>query len=226
MEEAHVLVDAFLRLSLEYLEQERQLRHLDGLGVEIRAEDVVQQNLLSLGRCELPVAPRPAKQGRSLSLRPLLRPAGFVGLKMPVEQVLVRAQEKRARSACRVQNSQFCDIRRFAPIDKLADRRADDMLDDVGRGVIDAACLADLRLLLDPCLVTGGEAYHLAQKALVHLTEDVGDPMLAQHLHSLIMFQRLAIANGWGWQRFINMVDQAMPRKGDTLQLPFNGPNA
>jgi len=58
------------------------------------------------------------------------------------------------------------------------------------------------------------------------LTEDVGDPMLAQHLHSLIMFQRLAIANGWGWQRFINMVDQAMPRKGDTLQLPFNGPNA
>lgn len=35
-------------------------------------------------------------------------------------------------------------------------------------------------------------------------TEDVGDPMLAQHLHSLIMFQRLAIANGYGWQRFLH----------------------
>jgi hypothetical protein len=57
------------------------------------------------------------------------------------------------------------------------------------------------------------------------LTEDVGDPMLAQHLHSLIMFQRVAIANGWGWQRFLNMADQAMPKKGETLQLPFNGPN-
>ena len=34
------------------------------------------------------------------------------------------------------------------------------------------------------------------------LTEEVGDPMLAQHLHSLMMFQRLAIANGYGWQRF------------------------
>jgi hypothetical protein len=57
------------------------------------------------------------------------------------------------------------------------------------------------------------------------LTEDVGDPMLAQHLHSLMMFQRLAIANGYGWQRFLHMVDQVLPRRGDTLQLPFNDPN-
>lgn len=53
------------------------------------------------------------------------------------------------------------------------------------------------------------------------LTEDVGNPMLAQHLHSLMMFQRLAIANGHGWQRFIHMVDQVLPRRGDTLPLPF-----
>jgi hypothetical protein len=57
------------------------------------------------------------------------------------------------------------------------------------------------------------------------LAEDVGDPMLAQHLHSLMMFQRLAIANGYGWQRFLHMVDQVLPRRGDTLQLPFNDPN-
>ena len=53
------------------------------------------------------------------------------------------------------------------------------------------------------------------------LTEDVGDPMLAQHLHSLMMLQRLAIANGYGWQRFLHMVDQTMPRRGDTLPLPL-----
>ena len=57
------------------------------------------------------------------------------------------------------------------------------------------------------------------------VTEDVGDPMLAQHLHSLMMFQRLAIANGYGWQRFLHMVDQVLPRRGDTLLLPFNDPN-
>jgi hypothetical protein len=56
------------------------------------------------------------------------------------------------------------------------------------------------------------------------LSEDVGNPMLAQHLHSLMMFQRLAIANGYGWQRFLNMVDQVLPRRGDTLLLPLEEP--
>jgi hypothetical protein len=53
------------------------------------------------------------------------------------------------------------------------------------------------------------------------LTEDIGDPMLKQHLHSLVMFQRLAIANGYGWHRFVKMVDKVLPRKGATLELPF-----
>lgn len=56
------------------------------------------------------------------------------------------------------------------------------------------------------------------------LTEDVGDPMLAQHLYSIIMLQRVAISNGYSWQRFVHMVDQAMPRKGATLELPLNDP--
>ena len=49
--------------------------------------------------------------------------------------------------------------------------------------------------------------------------------MLAQHLHSVVMFQRLAIANGYGWQRFLHMVDQVLPRRGDTLQLPLDIPH-
>ena len=53
------------------------------------------------------------------------------------------------------------------------------------------------------------------------LTEDVGNPMLAQHLHSLIMFQRLALNSGYGWHRFVKMVDRAMPRRGNTLEIPF-----
>ncbi len=57
------------------------------------------------------------------------------------------------------------------------------------------------------------------------LSEDIGDPMLAQHLHSLIMFQRLAIANGYGWKRFINMVDQVLPKKEASRFLPFIDPD-
>ena len=53
------------------------------------------------------------------------------------------------------------------------------------------------------------------------LTADVGDPMLSQHMHSLIMFQRLALNSGFGWKRFVKMVDSVLPKKGDTLELPF-----
>jgi hypothetical protein len=53
------------------------------------------------------------------------------------------------------------------------------------------------------------------------LTEDIGDPMLAQHMHSIVMLQRLAIANKHGWNRFLHMVDQVLPRRGDTLPLPL-----
>lgn len=58
------------------------------------------------------------------------------------------------------------------------------------------------------------------------LSEDIGDPMLATHMHSVLMFQRLAIANGYGWKRFLHMVDQVLPRRGNTLELPleFTGP--
>lgn len=53
------------------------------------------------------------------------------------------------------------------------------------------------------------------------LTEDIGNPLLAQHLHSLVMFQRLALANGYGWQRFVKMIDQVLPKRGQTMEMPL-----
>jgi len=55
------------------------------------------------------------------------------------------------------------------------------------------------------------------------LTEDIGNPMLAQHLYSLVMFQRLSLSMGYGWNRFVKMVDRVHPKKGATLELPFPG---
>jgi hypothetical protein len=57
------------------------------------------------------------------------------------------------------------------------------------------------------------------------LTEDVGDPLLAQHLHSLVMFQRLALASGYGWKRYVHMVDQVLPKKDTTMFLPLTDPD-
>lgn len=53
------------------------------------------------------------------------------------------------------------------------------------------------------------------------LTLDIGDPMLAQHMHTLVMFQRLAIANGDSWNKFVKTIDQVLPKRGTTLELPL-----
>lgn len=58
------------------------------------------------------------------------------------------------------------------------------------------------------------------------LTEDIGHPMLAQHIHSIMMFQRLAISSGYGWKRFLVMVDQVLPKRGANLELPLPDPKA
>lgn len=54
------------------------------------------------------------------------------------------------------------------------------------------------------------------------LSPDLGDPMLANHMQSILTLQRLSIANGWGWQKFMNMVNQVMKKKGQSLDLPFD----
>jgi hypothetical protein len=51
------------------------------------------------------------------------------------------------------------------------------------------------------------------------LTEDVGNPALAQHLYAVIALMKVA-PNG-GWERFKNMIDRALPKKGDTLSFAF-----
>ena len=54
------------------------------------------------------------------------------------------------------------------------------------------------------------------------LNDDVGHPMLAQHMHALLMFQRLAIQNGQSWEQFLLMVKQVMPKKGANLELALD----
>jgi len=53
------------------------------------------------------------------------------------------------------------------------------------------------------------------------LTVDIGVPALSNHIHSIVMLQRLAISNGYGWNRFVRMVDKVLTKKGSTLPLNF-----
>ena len=49
------------------------------------------------------------------------------------------------------------------------------------------------------------------------LTEDIGHPALAQHLHAVIALMRASK----NWNQFRLMLDMALPRRGTTLQLPY-----
>ena len=51
------------------------------------------------------------------------------------------------------------------------------------------------------------------------LTDDIGHPALAQHLHAIIGFMRASD----NWKDFYRMVNRAFPKKGSTLRLPFPG---
>ncbi|KJZ10429.1 hypothetical protein TW86_14115 [Halomonas sp. S2151] len=50
------------------------------------------------------------------------------------------------------------------------------------------------------------------------LTEDVGHPALAQHLHAVIGLMRASST----WDQFKDLLDRAFPRKGDTLRLEID----
>jgi hypothetical protein len=50
------------------------------------------------------------------------------------------------------------------------------------------------------------------------LTEDVGHPALAQHLHATIGFMRASA----GWDQFYRLFNRAFPKKGATLELALD----
>lgn len=49
------------------------------------------------------------------------------------------------------------------------------------------------------------------------LTEDIGHPALAQHLHAVITLMKASK----NWNQFKLMMDTALPKRGSTFQLPF-----
>jgi P63C domain len=49
------------------------------------------------------------------------------------------------------------------------------------------------------------------------LTEDVGHPALAQHLHAVIGFMRASAK----WDQFYRLLQRAFPKKGQNLELPL-----
>jgi hypothetical protein len=51
------------------------------------------------------------------------------------------------------------------------------------------------------------------------LTDDIGHPALAQHLHAIIGLMR--VARDGQWDSFMKMINIAFPKRGDTLAMDF-----
>lgn len=64
-----------------------------------------------------------------------------------------------------------------------------------------------------PVTTTGNRKGKLHQL----FTDDIGHPALAQHLHAVTTLMKAAAS----WDQFKAMLEMALPRRGDTLQLPF-----
>jgi len=102
------------------------------------------------------------------------RVVSLVPLAVVVQQALVRAQQERPGAAGGVENPQLVDLPGRLALDELTDGLLDDVIHDVGGGVVDAARPFDLRLLLHFGPVGRSQTDDLAQELLVHLAQDLG----------------------------------------------------
>jgi hypothetical protein len=54
------------------------------------------------------------------------------------------------------------------------------------------------------------------------LSIDTGHPLLTKHMTAIITLQNLAVAEGYGWKRFLSMVDKILPKKSHALDIDEN----
>ncbi len=51
------------------------------------------------------------------------------------------------------------------------------------------------------------------------LSLDTGHPLLTKHLVTLITLQKVALAQGYGWKRFLDLVNEILPKKQNALTI-------
>src|SRR5437588_1561000 len=101
---------------------------------------------------------------------------------IPVEETLVHLNEERARAACGINDPDGCGFGfggfaanvayRFA-FQNPTERLADDVADDVGRRVVNTACLLDFWLFLNSRRLPG-QGDDFPEKLLINLPQNVG----------------------------------------------------
>ena len=153
-------------------QQQRQLGHFDGLRVDVHTVDVVQQDAFSFDGGQPPLA--------LLGLvNAVLVPARGIGhepVAIPIQQVLVGDDQKRAAATGRIQDPQrpatLGGLPRRGPgrglegglaFQQFAHGVLDDVFHDIGRRVIDSSRLFHFRLIFHHRPMARCQANDLAQ---------------------------------------------------------------
>jgi len=177
LKQEHLLADALLVLAFQHLEQQGQLGYLHRLMIDVHPVNVVQQNPLALAGGQPPFAFRGLVDAGGFAFGPVFRAILNVLIPVPVQQKLIRADQKRARTAGRVQYFQMADPAPGAGLfafHQFAHGVLNNIVHDVARRVVNPARLADLGFFLDFRLMPAGEADDLAQKFFIDLAQNIG----------------------------------------------------
>jgi hypothetical protein len=103
--EEEEVVDGLGGFAFEASEQEGEFGDLDGLGVEVYAEDVAGEEAFAFADGEDKLAARAGAEGGVFAFGPFGGVVGKVPVLVPVEEVLVGAQEEGAGAAGGVEDA-------------------------------------------------------------------------------------------------------------------------
>ena len=161
-------------LAFEDLQEQGELCYFNGLGVYINAVDVVEEYPFSLDCRKPPPAALGLIEGRFLARCPFLRCMFRIPVAVPVEEALIRADEKGTGAAGRVKDFQVYRLFRRLAFEQFTDCIFYDLIDDIAGRIENTASLFDLRFIFNGGAVSGREVDDLAKELLVDLSQDIG----------------------------------------------------
>ena len=91
MEEFELVVEGVGGFAFEDFQEQGEFSNFDGLGVDIDAKDVVEEDAFSFARCQLPVASRRLVNFGIAAFGVFIRIIMRIKFDMPIQEILIGA---------------------------------------------------------------------------------------------------------------------------------------
>ena len=161
-------LDGVVGLAFEDFEEQGEFRDFDGLRVNIHTEDVRAQDTFALAQGE---AIAFIDVGADIFLM-LGGAVVQIVFQIPIEKILVSFEQERTGTAGGIEDTEFGDFLWSFILNKRADRVLHDVIDDIRRGVVNAAGFLDFGLVHNLSFSPSRNGYDFAEELLVDLAEN------------------------------------------------------